>query len=118
MSSLITELRKSYMGGTVLRVRDQAAGCPAETLHVSVSGFKKGNEKLRSSTGPVGLFVGGTSVAFSARLVDQAGTVVFEKTLKNSKHGDSDSLGVAHDVAQSVSKRLVKSKTSGFNAAL
>ena len=114
---LVAELRKSYTGGTVIRVGDQAAGCSAETLHVSVSAFKKGNEKLRSSTGPVGFFVGGTSVAFSARLVDRAGAVVFEKNLKSSKHGDSDSLGVARDVAQSVSKHLAKSKASGFKAA-
>jgi hypothetical protein len=115
---LVAELRKSYVSGTVLRVGDQAAGCPAETLHISVSAFKKGNEKLRSSTGPVGLFVGGTSVAFSAQLVNHAGAVVFEKSLKSSKHGDSDSLGVAHDVGQSVSKRLAKSKNSGFEAAV
>jgi hypothetical protein len=114
---LVTELRKSYTGGTVLRVGDQAAGCPAETLHLSVSAFKKGNEKLRSATGPVGLFVGKTSVAFSVRLIDQAGAVGFEKSLKSSKHGDSDSLGVARSAAQSVSKRLAKSKTSGFVAA-
>ena len=114
---LIAELRKSYVGGTVLRVGSKADGCPAETLHVSVSAFKKGNEKLRSSTGPVGLFVGGTSVSFSVRLLDNAGAVAFEKRLKSSKHGDSDSLGVARDVAQSISKRLAKSKASGFNAA-
>jgi hypothetical protein len=114
---LVSELQKSYAGGTVLRVGDPAAGCHAETLHISVSGFKKGNETLRSSTGPIGLFVGGTSVAFSIRLVDNSGTVVFEKRLKSSKHGDSDSLGVARSVAQSVSKRLVKAKSSGFQAA-
>jgi hypothetical protein len=114
---LVAELRKSFVGGTVLRVGSQAAGCPAETLHITVGAFKKGNEKLRSSTGPVGLFVGGTSVAFSARLVDQNGRVVFEKSLKSGKHGDSDSLGVARDITQSVSKRLAKSKAIGFKAA-
>jgi hypothetical protein len=115
---LVEELRKSYSGGTVLRMGDQAAACPAKTLHVSVCAFKKGNERLRSSTGPVGLFVGGTSVAFSIRLTDNAGTVVFEKSLKSSKHGDSDSLGVARGVGQSISKRLVKAKTSGFEATV
>ena len=114
---LVTELRKSYTGGTVVRVGDQAAGCPAETLHISVSAFKKGNEKLRSATGPVGLFVGRTSVAFSVRLTDQAGAVVFEKSLKSNKHDDSDSLGVARSAAKSVSKRLTKAKASGFVAA-
>jgi hypothetical protein len=114
---LVTELRKSYAGGTVPRVGDQAAGCPAETLRVSISAFKKGNETLRSSTGPIGLFVGGTSVSFSGRLLDNSGAVAFEKKLKSCKHGDSDSLGVAPDVAQSVSKRLTKSKTSAFVAA-
>ena len=114
---LVSELRKSYAGGTVLRVGDPAAGCPTETLHVSVGAFKKGNEKLRSSTGPVGLLVGGTSVGFTARLVDQDGTVVFEKKLKNSKHGDSDSLGVARNVAESVSKHLSKAKALNFETA-
>jgi hypothetical protein len=115
---LVAELQRSYIGGTVIRVGDHAASCPMKTLHLSVSAFKKGNEKLRSSTGPVGLFVGGTSVAFSAQLVNQAGVIVFEKKLKSSKHGDADSLGVAHDVAQTVSKRLAKSKASGFDAAV
>jgi hypothetical protein len=114
---LVMELRKSYGGGTVLRMGDQAAACPAKTLHISVSAFKKGNQKLRSSTGPIGFFVGGTSVAFSVQLTDNTGAVVFEKRLKSSKHGDSDSLGVARDVAQSISKRLVKAKTSGFEGA-
>lgn len=113
---LVTELQKTY-SGTILRMGDRAAGCPAETLHVSVGAFKKGNEKLRSSTGPVGFFVGGTSVAFSARLIDHTGSVILEKNLKSSKHGDSDSLSVARDVAQSVSKRLVKAQSSGFKAA-
>jgi hypothetical protein len=114
---LIAEVQKSYAVGTVLRVGDLAANCASATLHVSVSGFKKGNEKLRSSTGPIGLFVGGTSVAVSTRLFDRYGIVVFEKSLKSSQHGDSDSLGVAREVAQSVSKHLLKLKGSGFEAA-
>jgi hypothetical protein len=100
-----TDVTDSY-----LRPGDTSAtaGCPALTLHITVVGFTKGNQSLRAVTGPLGMFVGVTSVTFHVKLDDSHGTVVLEKDIKKSKRGDSDSLNLARDIAKDISKRVNK----------
>jgi hypothetical protein len=107
---LVEQIKKADGTGTVYRVGDISVPCTAKTLQLSVTAFKKGNEAVRSSTGPVGFFVGGTSVNFHVSLTDKMGTVFFEQSMKESKRGDGDSLSVTHDLAKSLSKRLLKAK--------
>lgn len=83
-------------------------GCTALTLHVTVLGFKKGNQTLRTATGPVGMFVGTTSMTFHIKLDDPRGETVLDTDVKKSKHGDSDSLNMAGDIAKNISKRIDK----------
>jgi hypothetical protein len=110
---MVEELKKSSGNAAIIRVGDTAAPCAATRLQLSVTAFKKGNEAVRASTGPVGLFVGATSVKFQVDLVDHNGKELFSKSLKESKHGDADSLNVTHDLAKSVAKRLEKAKQIG-----
>jgi hypothetical protein len=107
---LVDELRASKGSVTVYRAGDSSAPCRAKKLELSVTAFKKGNEAVRASTGPIGLFVGGTSVTFHVRVVDAAGRVLFERSHKVSRRGDGDSLGVTRDLAKSVSKKMAKAE--------
>ena len=114
---LVDQLGVSNGASTVYRVGDAAAGCSARKLQISVTAFKKGNEALRASTGPVGLFVGASSVTFHMTLVDSTGVILFDKSVKASKHGDGDSLSVTRNLAKNVSKCLAKSKTAHSKSA-
>jgi hypothetical protein len=114
---LVDQLRVSNGAGTVYRTGDTAAPCAAKKLQLTVTAFKKGNEAVRAATGPVGFFVGTTSVGFHVSVVDGSGTVLFERSLKENKHGDGDSLSVARDLAKSVSKRLAKAEKSDTRTA-
>lgn len=107
---LAEELKKASPDDIIYRAGSTNAGkgCAATTLRLSVSAFKKGNEALRASTGPVGFFVGSTSVNFHVDLVDSHEFVIFEKDLKKSRRGDTESLMLARNVARDVSKRLAK----------
>jgi len=108
-----TDLTDSYLrpGDT-----SAAARCPALTLHISVVGFSKGNQTLRAATGPLGLFVGVTSVTFHVKLEDPHGVIVLEKDIKKSKRGDSDSLNLARDIAKDISKRVNRVVSKGGGA--
>lgn len=108
-----TDLTDSYLrpGDT-----SAAAGCPALILHIAVVGFTKGNQTLRAVTGPLGMFVGVTSVTFHVKLENAHGVVVMEKDIKKSKRGDSDSLNLARDIAKDISKRVNKVVNKGGGA--
>jgi hypothetical protein len=107
---LVTQLRATVDVANVYRMGDTKAPCAAKTMQLSVTAFKKGNEAVRTSTGPVGHFVGGTSVKFHVALTNTSGSVLFEKSMKESKRGDGDSLGVTRDLAKSIAKHLKKAK--------
>jgi hypothetical protein len=107
---LLTELRRTQTSQTYFRTGDIAAGpgCTAFTLQVAVVNFQKGNQALRASTGPLGMFLGTTKIAFEVKLVDRHGETVVDTNLKKSNRRDSDSLNVVHAIAKSISKTLDK----------
>jgi hypothetical protein len=113
---MVQALKRSSGNAVIIRVGDTAAACAATRLQLSVTAFKKGNEAVRASTGPVGLFVGATSVKFQVDLDDLNGKELFSKALKESKHGDADSLNVTQDLAKSVVKRLEKARQIGTSS--
>ena len=59
-----------------------------------------------ASTGPIGLFVGKTSVSYHVELTAADGHSVLAKDMTNSKRMDTESLDVAKSVAKAVAKRL------------
>ena len=105
---LVKQLRARQPAYTFLRAGDRAAGagCTALTLRITVKDFKKGNRVVRASAGPLGFFLGTTSLSFNVTLQDSHGASVLAKEIKKSKRGDSDSLGIADNVAKDVAKRL------------
>jgi hypothetical protein len=104
------QLKMRDPNDSFLRVGDRSSGpdCTALTLRVTVMGFKKGNRALRASTGPLGLFLGTTSLSFDINLQDVKDKTVFDVQMKKSDRTDSDSLGLADGIAKSIAKQIDK----------
>jgi len=107
---VVNELRDSMTAFTYTRASnfDAAASCSGIKLQITVTGFNKGNRALRASTGPIGLFVGKTSISFHVELTDADGHSALSEDMTNSKRMDTESLGVAKSVAKAVSKKIRK----------
>ena len=110
----INELKIKRPEDRILRAGDRSAGpgCAALNLDITVTGFKKGNRAVRAATGPIGLFIGTTSLTFDVSLQDAHNKTVFEAQLKKSNRTDSESLGLADSIAKNVAKRLDKATES------
>jgi hypothetical protein len=74
--------------------------------------FEKGNATLRGSTGPLGMFLGTTSIGYAVKLTDQSHRVLFDAHMKDKHRLDTQSLGLAQQVAGNVSKQLNKGMKS------
>jgi hypothetical protein len=116
---LMADLQSTRPSDSWFRAGDTSAGsgCAALTLRITMVGFKKGNQALRASTGPLGNLVGTTKISFAAELEDQSGKVIWAANLKKSNRGDSDSLNVTHDMAKTISKRIGKVMDKTSNAS-
>jgi hypothetical protein len=108
---LIKQLKAKHPGDTFLRAGDLAtgAGCAALTLRITVKGFKKGNRAIRASAGPLGLFLGTTSLNIDVNLQDSRGATIITEQIKKSNRNDSDSLGLADGIAKVATNRLDQS---------
>jgi hypothetical protein len=106
----IKELKIKRPEENFLRVGDRSAGpgCAALSLNITVTDFKKGNRALRASTGPLGLFLGTTSLSFDVSLKNVQDNTVFDAQIKKSDRTDSESLGLADAIAKNVAKRFDK----------
>jgi hypothetical protein len=107
---LYRQLKARNPGDSFVRTGDLSSGpgCTALTLRVTVKGFRKGNRALRASTGPLGMFLGTTSLSFDINLQDVKDQTLFDAEMKKSDRSDSDSLGLADSIAKSVAKRMDK----------
>jgi hypothetical protein len=107
---MIKELKIKRPEDKILRAGDRSLGpgCAAWSLDITVTDFKKGNRAVRASTGPLGFFLGTTSLTFDVRLKDVYDKTVFDAEIKKSDRTDSESLGLADTIAKTVAKRLDK----------
>jgi hypothetical protein len=107
---LIQRLRKEAAFAHVYREGNDstAATCPEYNFTLTLNTFKKGNAALRASTGPIGFFVGATSLKFHALVRDAKGSTLLDKDFTVSKRGDSDSLDVTDKIAKELTKQLAK----------
>jgi hypothetical protein len=105
---LLKQLKAKLPADTFLRAGDLAAGtgCAALILRITVEDFKKGNRAVRASAGPLGFFLGTTSLHFDINLQDSRGATIIAEQIKKSNRSDSDSLGIADNIAKDVAKRL------------
>jgi hypothetical protein len=111
---LVRRLKESSSDAAILRDGDRspAAECPNLVVRLKLQTFKKGDAVLRATTGPIGTFVGVTSLGVHLELQDSAGRKLVDKELKASERGDSDSLDIADVIAKSVTKHLKKTHES------
>ena len=110
----IKELKAKRPEEKFFRVGDRSAGpgCAALSLDITVTGFKKGNRAVRASTGPLRIFLGTTSLTFQVSLKDVHHKTVFDAQIKKSDRTDSESLGLADNIAKNVAKRFDKATES------
>lgn len=106
----IERLKKVKNGGHVYREGEvsHATGCPQYRIHIAVSGYKKGNQVLRSSTGPLGLFMGSTQMTFDVTYDDAAAHVHKTEQIKATVRSQSENTDVADGVAKKLSKEYGK----------
>ena len=95
--SIIRELHDKTSGESYVRSGSSYTGasCPGMTLRITVTGFSKGNQVLRAATGPIGLFVGKTSVSFHVELTAADGHSVLSENMTKSMRMHTESLVVA-----------------------
>jgi len=110
----IRELKTTRPEERFLRAGNLSAGpgCAALTLDITVTDFRKGNRAVRASTGPLGLFLGTTSLTFDVSLKDVQDKTVFDAQIKKSDRTDSESLGLADTIAKNVAKRFDQATVS------
>jgi hypothetical protein len=110
----IKELKTKRPEEKFFRVGDRSAGpgCVALSIDITVTDFKKGNRAVRASTGPLGFFLGTTSLTFDVSLKDVNDKTVFDARIKKCNRTDSESLGLADTIAKNVAKRFGKATES------
>jgi hypothetical protein len=95
-----------YRDGEVLA----QGGCPQFTLQLSAEGFKQGNQVVRASTGPVGMFVATTQMVIEVKITNANGKEIFRDQLKATVRGESESTKVAESIAKKVVKQFAASQ--------
>ena len=107
---LLAKLHQEAPSTSFLRAGDRSSGpgCTAMTLKLTVTGFKKGNRAVRSSTGPVGFLTANTSLSVHIDLQDSSEHNLVSAGASSKNRIDRESLDITSMVASRVSKRVVK----------
>ena len=102
--------RMQHLKGVARVIREGEAGtvCPNYSVTISVVSFKPGNQVVRAMTGPVGLFVGTTQLAFQITIEDAAGTLHSVQDFKTTVRGEGESKNIADGVAKKIAKSYAK----------
>ena len=90
--------------------RNPAAQCAEFSLTLQLKTFKKGNQIVRASTGPLGAFFGTTSLSYHLTAKTLDGTSVIDKDMKSSERKDTDNLNVTKMMSKSIVKDLRKTE--------
>lgn len=96
------EIDRVYRDGEI----DPQQGCPQYTVHLSITGFKAGNQVARAATGPVGMFAGTTQMMFDTTITDASGKLNLHEQTKSTVRGESESINVADGVAKKLTKQF------------
>jgi hypothetical protein len=107
---VVDRLRKSSGVSQVYREGEVRAGsvCPQYTVHLAIKLFKPGNQIVRSSTGPIGMFMGTTKMTFEVEFSDASGRLEKTEEIKVAVRDQTESTGVADKVAKAVAKHYAK----------
>ena len=113
---VIDRLRTAKQAGHVYRIGEIGPGtaCPQYTINIAIEGYKKGNQVVRSATGPLGMFLSTTQMTFSVTYGDLSTGLKKSEEIKASIRSQSESTGVADAVAKKLAKQyraIVKTAT-------
>ncbi|MFT4113414.1 hypothetical protein [Silvibacterium sp.] len=92
----------------VYRGAEQLAACPQYRVQISVTSFKPGNQVVRASSGPVGMFTSATQIGFDAHFTDRSGRLDVEEKIRASVRTESESASVADKFAKALTKRYLE----------
>jgi hypothetical protein len=105
---LLKQLQREKNPAAVYRDGDPAAECAEFSLTLNIKAFKKGNQVLRASMGPLGAFFGATSLSYHLTAKTPDGTAVIDKDMKSTERKDTDSLNVTKMMSNSIAKDIKK----------
>jgi hypothetical protein len=111
---LVAKIRKDAPAISLVRSGDRSSGpgCAEMTLKLTVTGFKKGNRAVRSSTGPIGFLTANTSLSVHIDLKDNSEHTLLSTGAGSSNRIDRESLDTTSMVASKVSKRVAKATST------
>jgi hypothetical protein len=94
------------------------ARCAESRIIITATQFKKGNQAVRASVGPLGYFVGNTRIAYHLRIASADGTILVDRDMKSSQGSDSDSLDVTKAISKAISKCYKKARNNHAEASV
>lgn len=80
--------------------------CPQYTIKLAMEAFRRGNQVVRASTGPIGMLAGATQMTVSVSYLSSTGVPVKTEQLKASVRTESESANVADATARKLAKQF------------
>jgi len=110
--NLVKQLQSEKTIAAVYRAGDKspAAECVEFKVHLQAIAFKKGDQAVRASVGPLGYFIGTTKLTYHLTITTQSGATVLDRDMKASEGSDTDSLNITKVISKAVVKNLKKSR--------
>lgn len=104
---VIARLQKVVGVSRVYRYGEIRAGCPCAQTRIKlvIDAYRKGNQVIRASTGPIGMLAGATEMMFSVSYLGSSGALVKTERLKATVRTESESANVADAIARKLAKR-------------
>ena len=82
------------------------AGCDEWKLTITVGAFRKGDAVKRALIGPVGLFVGITSLSYRVAVSDSRGATLLDEQMRAVVRGDVESLDLSGKIAKAIESKV------------
>jgi hypothetical protein len=107
---VFSALQRKASGWRVRRLGDpnDLAGCDEWKLALTVEAFRKGNAAERALIGPLGQFVGTTSLSCRVVLSNGHGDTLLDEKVKAVIRGDRESLDLGDEISRLISRRIGK----------
>ncbi len=107
---VFSALQRKASGWQVRRLGDanHVAGCGEWKLALTVETFRKGNAAERALMGPLGQFVGTTSLSCRVVLSNAHGESLLDEKVKAVIRGDRESLDLGDEISKLISRKIRK----------
>ena len=105
---LVDRLRRVHGMQVVYREGQETdqGSCPEFVIDVAIAAFRPGNQVVRASTGPIGMFVAPTELTMNATFSDLPHGQSLHRQLKSTVRDDSESTRVSEKAAKSLAKHF------------